>query len=566
VYAEAGGWIEFWVLIRRDTTSFPTFDNRLEFLDGPNTPFEKSGGNCGTQLGLGEACELIIKMKVTAGGTFSDTLTLAAPQFCSMNTGKSSVTLTAKISTEADRPRPILSITNNPTIEFGDVVLGGKKTRYLFLTNSSGTVPGKAYDASQISVSLPAGWEFTGGYYPGVDGNCTKTLSYKPGENQCVLDVTYSPTEVRAYSGNIVVNYSGQPGKTYSVSYGLRGEGKLWEGCSGQSFGSSGIYRERIDLGLPNSPYALPQCGQSIAVHPDGRILIGGNSWDPTENQNFRFRPFLKAMNCRGESVDLGGDWMSRFPQLRYADSNRLSKVLVANNGTIFIFVNRYSIDNNIAYIYRMNSQNVISLFWQEHSFTIEGAVFSEDGKLIVAGRDSQRGIVHKIFNSSLALESSGTGVPGAFVGTYTVSSINLRPGISGSYLGTGKEFFGGAIKFFGWVAALSKGGSIVRFSPAGANIGEMAVGGTALTKWWAGKIFVARKTGQDLTGVTRYASNWNADTDFGNQNFTNTERINDVIIQPDGKIVVTGCGSREANGDMFVGRLKPTGQIDSAP
>jgi hypothetical protein len=147
-----------------------------------------SGGTCTSKLSAG-SCELELSFSPTTPDSFSQTLSL---QYFD---GLESQTLTRTIA-GTGKPAAVLSIAS---IDFGTVSLNSSLVREVRVENTS------TMNATSVgSVSLPAGFAFRNGSYPG-GGTCGSTLVAGA---SCSLGIAFAPVDNRSYSGTLSLNYN----------------------------------------------------------------------------------------------------------------------------------------------------------------------------------------------------------------------------------------------------------------------------------------------------------------------------------------------------------------------
>ncbi len=172
----------------------------------PGGSYPGSGGTCGAEIFLG-TCTLNLAITPSTAGAQTRTLTLLYRSGSKWYEAKADFSFTAV---------PPARLTLSPaSVDFGTVAAGSASLRMLTLSHDEGQP-----SASQISASLPSGFRFAGGSYPGTGGNCTTTLL--PGSS-CTLAVEFAPTNRGTYSGNLAVNYQGGIG-TSSLTAALIGK------------------------------------------------------------------------------------------------------------------------------------------------------------------------------------------------------------------------------------------------------------------------------------------------------------------------------------------------------
>lgn len=140
---------------------------------------------------------------------FVVTANLSAPGIVKAKIGAASVLSTSGVSFEASSSvdnsvtvgdPATLSISGSPSYDFGTIIVNAVQEATLTVSHMSGIVP-----ASGVSGSLTSGFNFKGGSYPGVGGDCGTSIAVG---QTCNIVVVFQPTSAGAHSSNININYN----------------------------------------------------------------------------------------------------------------------------------------------------------------------------------------------------------------------------------------------------------------------------------------------------------------------------------------------------------------------
>ena len=154
--------------------------------------FPGTNGDCGSSLVGGGACLVEVSFRPTAAGTFTDEIVLDYASGVGLAG-------TTRPLTGLASSRALLSFSNAPTLDFGDVTVGLSANAQLTVTNSG------AFIASNLVYSaLSPSFEYAGGIFPGTTGDCTTTLAVGA---SCILDLEFVPTADDSYSNILTVDY-----------------------------------------------------------------------------------------------------------------------------------------------------------------------------------------------------------------------------------------------------------------------------------------------------------------------------------------------------------------------
>ena len=162
------------------------------FKDGT---FPGTGGTCSATLAGGSSCSVVVTFSPTAGGSFSDTVTLG------YNDGVTTQSIARPVQ-GVGAPPASLTISNGATYHFNTVARGSINEFTFTITNTGGAA---ATSVSGSALLAPFGYK--GGSFPGTGGTCTGgTIN---GSATCTVVVTYSPTVNAALdTGTLTLNYN----------------------------------------------------------------------------------------------------------------------------------------------------------------------------------------------------------------------------------------------------------------------------------------------------------------------------------------------------------------------
>jgi hypothetical protein len=163
---------------------------QYEFAGGV---FPGTGGNCGATITGGSTCSVVMNFKPIAVGTHNDSIVLN--YFDGLNSQVTSRPVTGQAIIPAN-----LVISNGPTYDFGQQVIGSSTDFTFTVTNTGGS------NASvMLGYNLSTPFTFKGGPYPGTGGTCAATLT--PG-GTCTVVVNYSPVASGAATQTMDISYN----------------------------------------------------------------------------------------------------------------------------------------------------------------------------------------------------------------------------------------------------------------------------------------------------------------------------------------------------------------------
>ena len=151
-----------------------------------------TGGTCTGTIIAGTSCTINLSFTPIATGLFTDTIDI------DHNDGAAFQTVSRNVQGNGVLPAN-LSISDGPTYDYGQVVVGGSAEHIFTVTNIGGI------DAITISGSgLAAPFAYKGGNYPGTGGTCVNTLAATA---SCSIIVTYQPTAGGIDNDTIELDY-----------------------------------------------------------------------------------------------------------------------------------------------------------------------------------------------------------------------------------------------------------------------------------------------------------------------------------------------------------------------
>jgi hypothetical protein len=181
---------------------------------------------------------------------------------------------------------------------FGPVDLGENHVRVMTLTNVGGAT------ATQLGWSgVAAPFEFTGGTYPGVGGDCSDVLD---AGDSCEIELLFAPNEPGQAAGELTVHYSdaGTPQLTTRelVGYGVGATANLLINGDAEACTSQG----QDPPGWTKYSGSGWQCGNPHGVEPhDGRWSLAAGS--ESSGGTFELRQNVDVSAYLGFSFSFAG-------------------------------------------------------------------------------------------------------------------------------------------------------------------------------------------------------------------------------------------------------------------
>ncbi|HEY3449447.1 MAG TPA: choice-of-anchor D domain-containing protein [Myxococcales bacterium] len=151
-----------------------------------------TGGTCATSLDPAGSCTVVVTFTAQVFGDHTGTLSIGYQSGLGAQTA--SVGLKAKSHSPA-----VLSLSDEPTFDFGNVVVGAVAEHSFEVTNAGGA---NAALISATALALP--FAFKGGTFPGTGGGCGATLAPQA---TCTVVVTFTPAARTGASGDLKLSY-----------------------------------------------------------------------------------------------------------------------------------------------------------------------------------------------------------------------------------------------------------------------------------------------------------------------------------------------------------------------
>ena len=151
-----------------------------------------TGGTCGTTLANGSQCTIAIEFNPTLVGIYNDQFQI--DYFDGANNQSVIVNITGVGAPPAD-----LTISDGPTFDYGQVAVNGQLNHIFTVQNIGGV------DATGMNgLGLIPSFDFEGGLYPGLTGDCGLVLA---AGDTCQIVVTYTPQALGPHSDTIEIDY-----------------------------------------------------------------------------------------------------------------------------------------------------------------------------------------------------------------------------------------------------------------------------------------------------------------------------------------------------------------------
>ncbi len=139
-----------------------------------------NGGTCGTHIGVGISCTIVVEFSPKTTGPMSDSISIE------YDNGISVVTAQRGIHGVGVRPA-LLIFSDGPIFNFGLNSKNSLPISHIFTLSNIGTSVATGLDA----IDLNSPYSFVGGKYPGISGTCGTSLS---AAGSCTIEVQYSPS------------------------------------------------------------------------------------------------------------------------------------------------------------------------------------------------------------------------------------------------------------------------------------------------------------------------------------------------------------------------------------
>ena len=321
--------------------------------------------------------------------------------------------------------------------------------------------------------------------------------------------------------------------------------------------------------------------GRSVAVAPDGKIVVAGNSWNGRD-----FDVAVARYNADG-SLDASFDGDGKLTTAIGTSYDGGFSVVVQPDGKIVVAGSLWNGNNSDFAIVRYNIDGSLDATFDGDGYLTtdfdasddSGAsvALEADGKIVVAGYSRSAGggydfaVARYDADGSLDATFDGDGKLTVDVagGNDLGTSVALEP--DGKLLVAGYAYLNGKNHF-----------AVVRCNADGSldtsldGDGKLTTGfgassglGQSMAIQSDGKIVLAGWSNNDVA-VARYNANGALDTSFDGDGRLTTDFLaspdyaNSVAIQADGKIVVAGMSRSGGNYDFAVVRYNADGSLDA--
>jgi len=346
------------------------------------------------------------------------------------------------------------------------------------------------------------------------------------------------------------------------------------------------------DTGFADLGYLVVQVGddfswtRDMAVQEDGKIILGGSS---KSNGIVVFT--MVRFNFDGtfdNSFGLGGIVQTQIGMQSGIDALVLQadgKIVAAgttvtNSGIFDVSVARYNIDGALDITFGNSGVTTVNV---ENNFNVEGIAIQSNGKIVVSGYSGQElmpvGISHVRFNTDGSVDNT-FGVDGLsivkFQQSHDVEAWSMTLDADDNILTAGAIYDLELMRFHIAVARFGSDGTLDNsFGDGGVLVTSFLDDdefGNDIVVQPDGKILVVASVTQGAI-LVRYNNDGSLDESFGSGarvtvsfNDGNTE-VYSVLTQSDGKIIVAGVSGTNAqntNGNYGLARFHNDGTIDT--
>ena len=320
--------------------------------------------------------------------------------------------------------------------------------------------------------------------------------------------------------------------------------------------------------------------GRSVAIAPDGKIVVVGNSWNGRD-----FDVAVARYNVDG-SLDASFDGDGKLTTAIGTTYDGGFSVVVRPDGKIVVAGSLWNGNNSDFAIVRYNIDGSLDATFDGDGYLTtdfdasddSGAsvALEADGKIVVAGYSRSAGgydfaVARYDADGSLDTTFDGDGKLTVDVagGNDLGTSVALEP--DGKLLVAGYAYLGGK-NHFAVVRCNADGSLDTSFDGDGkltTGFGASSGLGQSMAIQSDGKIVVAGWSNNDVA-LVRYNINGTLDASFDGDGKLTTDFLaspdyaNSVAIGPDGKIVVAGMSRSGGNYDFAVLRYNADGSLDA--
>jgi len=193
----------------------------------------------------------------------------------------------------------LLEVVQAPTVDYGFVGVGATSALTLDISNTG------TGNATELVSSISGPFTFVGGAYPGLGGDCGRTLG---GGEQCSVEIAFEPGELGPAEGDLKLIYDdgASPNDTGAV---LAGEGS---GSTGELVvnGNGSACANSVPTAWTDTGPGSWRCDDGFGAFydPSGFYGDGGpNNQTFVLEQNIDLLPFANAIATGAMEFDHGG-------------------------------------------------------------------------------------------------------------------------------------------------------------------------------------------------------------------------------------------------------------------
>ena len=307
--------------------------------------------------------------------------------------------------------------------------------------------------------------------------------------------------------------------------------------------------------------------GYSVAVQPDGKIIVSGHNdsnvallrFNADGTRDVTFSGDGTVITDIGNATVIGGQTFTGTG-VALQDSG---KILVSGQSNGDFALVRYNSDGSLDKTFGL-SLNTAPLFSESHAGTVttdlgredmgRSVVMQPDGKILVAGlADGIGGFLSQPAVKIGSVNYSAANI-GYLIGDHALARYNADGSLDTTFNGNGvvTTYFGGNSDY----------GMGVTLQPDG----RILVGGSGFNRNNGTNDFVLARYNSDGTLDTTFSANGKVMIDFSNTN----DIGNSIKLQADGKILVAGTSGvvvagGTSNGNFALARFNADGTLDTS-
>ena len=303
---------------------------------------------------------------------------------------------------------------------------------------------------------------------------------------------------------------------------------------------------------------------QSVAIQPDGKIVVAGLTRNAAEEDDFVLARYTRdgRLDSTFGTMGVVTTDFGFHDEVVSVSIQSNGKILAIGDGGGFIHMARYHGDGSLDV--NFGAGGVVTADTSPRGVDVNDAVLQSDGKILVAGKSlSDFHLVR--FEASGALDLSfGTAgvVTTDFDGNAdSLSAIAIQE--DGKIVGLGTSGTKGLA-----VARFNADGSLdLTFGLDGKLILNIERFGRAVTIQTDGKIIIGGDGRGDFS-LARLNQDGTLDTSFGNggvvrTDFGDHEELHDFVLQDGGKLIAVGSTYEEPYQDFAIARYNVDGSLD---